>query len=120
MRKSLVLFALTAVSLLADVSGKWTGTIRLATPDDNGESEKTAYLVLKEADGKITGTAGPDASEQFTISEGKAEGGRVTFQIAEHGMTFDLKENGDELTGNVLRERDGQTQKATLKVKRDK
>ena len=33
-------------------------------------------------------------------------------------MTFDLKQQGDEITGEITRERDGQTQKAKLTLKR--
>jgi transcription termination factor Rho len=35
-------------------------------------------------------------------------------------MKFDLKEQGDELTGTVTRERDGEKQSAALAVKRVK
>jgi hypothetical protein len=35
-------------------------------------------------------------------------------------MKFALKQDGDEITGDITRERDGQTQKAKLAVKRVK
>lgn len=117
--KRIILFALSAVSLLAaDATGKWTGTLTPAS-DNSG---KPAMLVLKQDGAELTGTAGPDASEQNTILNGKADNGTLTFEIHSGGgtMKFTLKLDGDEIKGDIVRERDGQSQTATLAVKRDK
>jgi hypothetical protein len=119
--KHILLFMWTAVSLLAaDATGKWTGTLTVPT-SNGGERPGPAYLILKQEGGKITGTVGPDANERHTIQNGKAENGNLTFEVASGASTmkFALQQTGDEIKGEVTRERDGQTQTARLAVKRD-
>jgi hypothetical protein len=114
----LLLVALAAATIsAADVTGTWTGTL---TPGD-GEP-RPAHLVLKQGGDTVSGTAGPDASEQRPIQNGKSENGKVTFEVAGEVtvMKFVLKLEGDEMTGDVSRERDGQVQTAKLAVKRAK
>jgi hypothetical protein len=111
----LLLIALAAATLAAtDATGTWTGTLTVS----EGQT-RPAYLVLKQDGDKLTGTAGPDASEQHPIQNGKAEDGALTFEL-DNGMKFALKQDGDDITGEVTRERDGQTQKAKVAVKRVK
>jgi hypothetical protein len=102
--------------MAADATGTWTGTL---TPsgDDN---PRPAHLVLKQDGNKLTGTAGPDANEQHAIENGKAEDGVLTFDVPTGGavMKFRLKQDGDEIKGDITRERDGQTETARLAVKR--
>ena len=77
----LLLIALTAATLVAaDATGTWTGTL---TPSDG--TSGPARLVLKQEGDKVTGTAGPDATEQHTIENGKAESGNLTFQVSTPG-----------------------------------
>jgi hypothetical protein len=112
----LLLVALAAGTLLAaDATGTWTGTF---TPDDG--QARPAYLVLKQEGDKLTGTAGPDQNEQRPIQNGKADNGNVTFEIAteETVMKVVLKQDGDQMVGELTRERGGQTQTAKLTVKR--
>ena len=112
----LLLIALTAATLVAaDATGTWTGTL---TPSDG--TSGPARLVLKQEGDKVTGTAGPDATEQHTIENGKAESGNLTFQVSTPGgvMKFALKQHGAEISGDVTRERDGKTESAKLAVKR--
>ena len=118
MSKILLMLTLGALSLSAqDATGKWSGTLARLDADSDGTS-KPAYLVLKQEGTKLTGTAGPNASEQFEFSDGKAEGGHLTFKLTEKSMTFDLKQTGDEITGEITNEQDGQTRKAKITVKR--
>jgi hypothetical protein len=114
----ILVVALTVATLVAaDATGTWTGTF---TPD--GGQLGTAHLVLKQDGDKLTGTAGPTESEQRPIQNGKAENGKITFEVANDSvvMKFSLKQDGDEITGDVTRERDGQTETAKLAVKRAK
>ena len=116
--RSLILFSLAAFSLIAaDATGTWTGTL---TPD--GQEAGTAHLVLKQEGTKLTGTAGPRADEQQEIRNGKADNGKLTFQI-ERGngtMKFVLKQEGDEIKGEVSREHDGEVQTGKLTASRKK
>jgi hypothetical protein len=116
--KRLLLLLVSAVTLLAaDATGKWTGTL---TPDDGGEGP--AYLVLKQEGTKLTGTAGPGEDKQTPIENGKVDGATITFELPAGGgvMKFALKQQGEEIKGDVSRESDGQKQTAKLAVKREK
>ncbi len=119
--KTILLLAFAAASLFAaDATGKWIGTL---TPvGEGGGSGGPALLILKQDGTKLTGTAGPDASEQHDIQNGKAENGNLTFDLpAGPGvMKFALKQTGEEIKGDITAEREGQKRSATLVVKRDK
>ena len=118
--KYLLLAALTLTSLFAgDATGTWTGTL---TPNDGEHHAGPAHLVLKQDGPKLTGTAGPNVGEQHPISNGKVDNDTVTFELqtGESIMRFSLKLEGDEIKGDVNREREGGTQTAKLAVKREK
>jgi hypothetical protein len=119
--KALFLTLIAALSLsAADATGTWTGNFSATTPE--GERQHSAMLVLKQQGTTLTGTAGPDATEQLPISNGKAEGDVLTFEVVrENGptMKFNLKQTGDEIAGDIKREREGQVQLAKILVKRE-
>ena len=74
--KHSLLIALAIVSLgAADATGTWTGTL---APGDG--TSGPARLVLKQEGDKVTGTAGPDATAQHAIENGRAENGNLTFK----------------------------------------
>jgi hypothetical protein len=117
--KYILLLTIAAAALFAsDATGKWTGTF---TTSESGE-DHTALLVLKQEGAKLTGTAGPDANEQHEIANGRVENGNITFDVPTEDsvMKFVLKLEGDEIKGDISRERDGQKQTAKLAVKREK
>ena len=116
MRLILLLLA-AAAALMADATGKWTGTL---TPDGGGDGP--ALLLLKEDAGALTGTAGPSDAEQHAILNGKIENGKITFELAvgEARAKFALVQEGEAIKGDVKLERDGQTQTAKLVLKREK
>ena len=116
--KPFLLTLLFAVSLTAvDATGTWTGTL---TPEGGDGRSLPAQLVLKQDGDKLTGTAGPDSGEQRPIQNGKAENGTLSFELESEGsvMKFALKQDGDAITGDIVRERDGKTQTAKISVKR--
>jgi hypothetical protein len=111
-----LVIALAATTLVAaDVTGSWRGTL---TPD--GRDAGPALLILKQEGNAVTGTVGPDENERHPISKGKVENDTVAFEVETPGgvMKFALKQKGDELTGEVTRERDGQQRTAKLAAKR--
>ena len=114
-----VLCVALAVAVLsgADATGTWVGTL---TPEGADGGGLPARLVLKQDGQTLTGTAGPDAGEQRPIENGKAENGKLTFDLPNDAsvMRFTLTQDGDTISGDVVREREGQTQKAKLAVKR--
>ncbi|WP_321471788.1 hypothetical protein [uncultured Paludibaculum sp.] len=115
------LFAAAAVMLAADATGTWTGTFTVKGDGDSPEP-RPALLVLKQDGDKLTGTAGPNADEQHPIEKGVIADGKITFEVAagESIMKFALVLNGDEISGDIQRDRDGEHQTAKLAVKRQK
>jgi hypothetical protein len=116
--KYILLLALTAAGLMAaDATGTWTGTFTPA-----GKDPGPAHVVLKQEGAKVTGTAGPTVDEQHEIQNGKAEEGKITFEVNNNNVTmkFVLNQDGDEMKGDVSRERDGQVETARLVVTRSK
>lgn len=119
---ALVLFLFSGALLAADASGRWIGSFTMTARD--GESHPgTALLMLKQEGAVLTGTAGPNENDQKTIQHGKAEEGVITFTLEPHEgavMRFTLKQAGDEMTGDIRGEREGEAMTAKLVVKREK
>lgn len=119
----LSLLALVALGGLAmadtNVTGNWSGSFNISNP--NGESkDATAFLMLKQSGGDITGTVGPNEDEQFPIQKGKIEGDKITL-VAEHDghtIKLDLVLAADRITGEANMSGDEGTMKAKLDLKR--
>ena len=105
----------------ADVTGKWNGSF-IVTID--GESrDDTAYLDLKQAGSKVTGTAGPRAEKQFPIVAGTIDGDKIKISVEEKPgniIQIELTVDGEKMTGSGKAEHDGQTMTAKLDLKREK
>lgn len=102
--KIVLLILLAAAFLMADATGRWTGTLSEISSDGSVSTPEPALLVLKQDGAKLTGTAGPDESSQRPIKNGKAENGSLTFEISSAEgaiMRFVLRHNGDEIKGDV-------------------
>src|SRR5918993_4505887 len=90
-------------AIAADVTGTWKGTL---TPE--GRTPTGAVLVLRQEGSSVSGTAGENEEERHPISNGTIKDGVVTFEVGvgDSSMKFELKLNGDELAGAVVRERE--------------
>ena len=101
----------------ADVTGNWKGTL---TPENRDPGP--ALVILKQTCDMVTGTGGQDESDRHEITNGTVMGDTVTFEIQqqEGKMKFVLTLEGEALTGQVTRERNGQQQTAKLNLKREK
>ncbi|MGD0302912.1 MAG: hypothetical protein ABSE86_38065 [Bryobacteraceae bacterium] len=122
MKRTVCCFLLSVVSLLADVSGKWSGSFDITGPDGETKAD-TAFLNLKQEGGKITGTAGPNEEKQFEIKTGKIEGQKIALEVVmEDGgvLTFDLALADDHIKGNVKGQMGDETMTAKLDVTRVK
>jgi len=106
--KVFVFFLLAAALVLfaadGNVSGKWSGSFTMTRPDGTSE-DGTAFAVLKQEGGQITGTAGPDQEHQWTIEKGAIAGNKATFEVksTEDGTVFkcNLVLEGDHLKGPI-------------------
>ncbi len=82
MRKLICCLFLSALALsAAKLNGKWSGSFDVT--NSNGETKAdTAYMDLKEGDGEVTGTAGPNADKQWPLQKGKLDGPKLTFEVS--------------------------------------
>ena len=113
---AVVLIGSAVTAAAADVSGNWRGTL---TPENRDPG--SALLILKQTGDVVTGTGGEDEGDRHEITNGKVTGNTFTFDVhvGDRTMRFVLTLDGNELTGQVTRERDGQQQKATVALKRE-
>ena len=122
MKTLLCALALSALTLLgADVTGKWTGTFEMASQGETHSGD--VYVILKQDGGKITGSMGPTAEQQFPIKNGTIEDNRVHLEVTpDQGpspIKMDLKLDGDDhLLGDLASEDGGF--KGKIDVKREK
>lgn len=113
---------LCVAGLLADVTGKWSGSFDITGPDGETKAD-TAVLNLKQDGGKITGTAGPSEDKQFEIKTGKIDGDKIALEVViEDGgvLTFDLALAADHIKGDVKGQMGDEKMTAKLDVTRVK
>src|SRR5262249_55725739 len=80
MTRILCCLFLSVACLLADVSGKWSGSFDITGPDGQTKPD-TAFLNLKQDGNKITGTAGPNEEKQFDIKTGSISGNKIALEV---------------------------------------
>jgi len=114
-----VVLALAASA--ADLTGAWSGTFTITTPDGK-TSDDTVHLVLKQNGSTITGTAGPNAEQQVPITKGTITGNKVVLEVpVPDGMfKFDVALEGEHLKGDVTRTAGGESMKAKMDATRVK
>jgi len=127
MKALVFLLAVLALVLSAadtNISGKWSGSFSI-TRSDGTNDDGTAFAVLKQEGGQLTGTAGPDEEHQWAITKGSVSGNKVTFAVksTEDGTVFQctLVLEGDHIKGPVAATNaDGQTLAAKVDFSRVK
>jgi|HubBroStandDraft_2_1064218.scaffolds.fasta_scaffold545946_1 hypothetical protein len=100
----------------ANLTGKWSGTMQLG-----GQTRsEPVYMVLRQEGNKLAGSGGPNESEQNPFEGGKVEGNKLTFDIplGENSMHFEMEAQGDQITGEMKREREGKVENARVSLKR--
>ncbi len=109
---------LSTMCLIAgDVSGRWSGSFK---PDQGDDESLPLFLILKQDGDKLTGSGGPDESEQHPMQNGRATGDRVTFEVRAGNGAFilDLKSTGDALTGDLQFKGGNEPRTAKVSLKR--
>ncbi len=124
MRLLLAILAFSGISAFgADLSGKWSGTFDMIR--DGEKRSAAALMILKQEGGKITGSVGPNAEQQFPIKAGTIEESRVHLEVVpDQGpavVKFDLTLEGDDhLSGDLAGEGGEGTFKGKIDLKREK
>ena len=110
----------TVPKAIEDLTGKWAGSFIISMDGETKDDE--AYMVLKQSGTELTGTAGPNADQQWKIEKGKVEGNKATFEVIADGPTlkFELTLADGHLKGDAKAEFDGKTMKAAVDVQRKK
>jgi hypothetical protein len=110
MKMLICLLLLTGLTLpaasAAELTGKWTGKFDITTPDGQVKPDQ-AVMNLKLDGAQVTGTAGPNEDQQWTIRKGKLEAGKLTFEVIPDGddekglLVFNLVFDGETIKGDV-------------------
>ena len=84
-----------AAAMAADVTGTWTATMQ--SPDGGGGMQLT--FTFKQDGATVTGSVAMPGGDPITISNGKADGDKFTFDVSFNGMTIhhDCTVSGDEI-----------------------
>jgi hypothetical protein len=108
MKKLLLVLLAFAALAAADVTGTWTGPMTMKNGDETRDD--TAYLVLKEDGGKITGTIGPNEERRYDITKGTADGDNIYIEAVVQGeaaLVLKLKLEGGKLVGDLSTKGEG-------------
>jgi hypothetical protein len=93
-----MMLALRAVSMAADVSGKWTAQV----PGRDGQTREQIFNFKGDGD-KLTGTMAGGQGGEAQIADGKMSGDTVTFTVTREfngntiKWTYTGKVSGDEI-----------------------
>lgn len=85
-----------------NVAGKWSGTLQM----DGQKDAKTAYSIFNQDGNKLSGSVGPDESEQDEFEGGKVERDKLTFDVpqgtnGEGSLHVEMQVQGDQMTGRA-------------------
>lgn len=100
MKRTIAVVLLLAMNAMAgDFTGKWSGSFKA----DGADHDVPQLFLLKQDGNKLTGSGGPNQSEQYPIENGKVEGDRVRFEITtgEWKFTYDLKAMDARMAGDL-------------------
>ncbi len=115
--------AALAAHLQGTVTGAWSGSV--IVKHDGKAEEDFVHVALKQDGEALSGTAGPDADNQYRISKGRVttvdRTTSVTFEYISNGVhsAFSLKLVDGMLKGEARIEgEDGRPHTATVELKR--
>jgi hypothetical protein len=111
MQKPLLVILALACSLQAqDLSGTYTGTLKIETPD--GPRDGSAAIIIKQDGDALTVTAGPRPEGQRAASKIERKGEAVKFEVVppqgDGLMQFDVTIKDGKLTGKLTMTRGDQ------------
>jgi hypothetical protein len=122
MKKALAALVLLTISArAADLTGRWSGSLKV----EGGDHDVPQCFTLRQQGKSLSGSGGPDAGEQYPIENGSVEGSEATFQVTtgEWKFTYHVRRlTADRLQGDLQLEslNDRRTAKVSLiRVKSD-
>lgn len=100
MKRTIALLVLLLTSVGAtNLTGKWSGSFKV----DGGDHNVPQWFIFRQDGNNLTGSGGPDATEQYSLENGKVDGNRVRFALTtgEWSFNYDLEADGKKLAGNL-------------------
>ena len=94
---------LPAASFCApNVTGKWSGILQM----DGQKEAKPGYSIFNQDGNKLSGSVGPNESEQGSFEGGKVDGDKLTFDVpqgpnGEGSIHIEMLVEGDQMTGRA-------------------
>ena len=119
MKQSMALFLLCAVAAMAaDLTGKWSGSFKA----EGADHDIPQLVILKQQGSTLSGSAGPDASEQYPLENGRVDGNNVSFQVTtgEWRFSYNLTAEKDVLSGDLKLESTTENRNARVTLTRVK
>jgi hypothetical protein len=114
-----LLLLFVPVRAAEDFTGKWSGAFNITEPEQQ-DDVVTMQLTHKGKD--LTGTAGPNATQQWPV-KGTVDGNKLTFEVQHEGgmpVKFVLTYAEGHLKGDASAEMNGMKLSAKVDVQRTK
>ena len=110
MRQLNATLLLVFVAGMVNLSGVWTGAFR------GGDQEIPQLITLKQQGSKVTGTGGPDSTEQYPVLNGAVSGNVVKFEVdnAQRKFFYILKGTDSRLRGSLTIKSGNDTRTTTV------
>lgn len=111
----------TTALFAQEVSGSYAGTITIE--EDGSSRVEKGLIIVKEDAGRLSITAGPSPSEQYTAKNIQREGASLKFEVTAgvenpHLLKFDVSVKDTALSGTVTSHREGKTKTLALEFKK--
>lgn len=119
MKFFLALFLFCAASVMAaDLTGKWSGSFKA----EGADHSIPQLIILKQQGSALSGSAGPNAGEQYPLENGKVDGNKASFQVTTGEWTFSYKltAGSDSLSGELKLESTSESRTAKVTLTRTK
>lgn len=99
MNRAILVTLLLIVNAATNVTGRWSGQFRV----DGGDHDVPQLFILKQDRTKLTGSGGPDETEQYPLENGAVNGDRLKFEVTtgEWKFSYDVKVDGTKISGNL-------------------
>ena len=100
-RTAAIVTLLVAGAMAGDLTGKWSGTFKV----DGGDHTVPQLFILKQQGKTLSGSGGPNASEQYPIENGRIDGDEARFELTtgEWKFAYDLKQTAPGALDGTLK-----------------
>jgi hypothetical protein len=114
----MLMFTVGLSATADDLTGTWVGGFTIVV--DGQTENETAHMVLKQKGTELTGTAGPNADQQWPILKAKAAGAKAEFDVQSDGplVHFSVRIEKGRLKGEASAEHEGKKMTGVVDLER--